>query len=180
MARQRSQAALRKAVLKAIVKGIQRNGEAVFATSQMTGFVPVRTGYLKNTATSQRLPNGYRIVYRASYAKTVHDGAPERPITGTQVVKVKGHKRKKKPKGRYTKGGKYKVEPGGWIVVTPHERHYVNKRLVPIDPKRGIFRVMKKWPERKANPFLLRALKQCLPNLPNDIAFYLKKIRGAS
>lgn len=151
---------LRKKILNSIVKGIQRNGDRIFTTSQIE--CPVRTGYMKNTGVKEDLSNGMRIAYRAKYAAAVHNGSPERPIKGVQTVNVAEYDRK---------------TDTGYITVKPHTRKYVNKRLVPIDPKRGIFRVMNKWPARKSNPFLLRAVKKELPMLVDDIGFYLRRIK---
>lgn len=165
----RMKTSLRRGIIKAIVRGIQRNADRIFAESQLQ--CPVDTGFLKNTGVKDDIPGGSRIAYRTSYAAVVHFGAREKPIKGTQIVNVKEYKRKSKD----PKPGK-KLPSVGYIVIGPHVRKYVSKRLVPIDPKNGVFRVLNKWPERKANPFLFRAVRSMLPYLKEDIGFYLSKV----
>lgn len=174
MARKRS---LHELVLKAIILGIQRNGDRVFSTSQNTDacFVPVDKGTLKRSGFVEKLPRGIRIGYTAPYAARVHSGGPAIPFKGTQVIHVGAHKRK----GYEREDGVY-VDP---VEVRSHDRTYVDKRVVAFRPKyskfeRGplIFRVLKEEPARKGTFFLTRALAQEIQRLPEDIEFYLRRL----
>ena len=161
---------LRQQIEQAVISGIRRNGERIFSTSQATerGFCPVDKGILKNSGEWNYVPNGVEIVYRASYSNAVHSGISEDiPITGTQEVQIKAHKRK---------DGK---------MVKAHTKTYVNKRVVRIRPKlsefewgKRFFRVIDKIKARPGNPFLLRAVKEEIPHLKDDIAYELNKLRN--
>ena len=179
------------------MKGIQRNGDRIFATSQIK--CPVRTGYLKNTGVKEDLSKGTRISYRANYSSRVHNGSEEKAIDGTQTVYISQHKRKVTGvaneissterlggsslgthKGEQLNPYKFvgRKRTTKYITVRAHKRQYKDRRLVPIDARKGIYRVISKWPKLRARPFLLEATKQEIVHLTEDISFYLKRIKG--
>ncbi|MBI2020152.1 hypothetical protein HYS94_01910 [Candidatus Daviesbacteria bacterium] len=65
-----SRSQLNQLIYKAIVQGIQRNGDRIFNQSQQTSecFVPVDTGMLKKSGYVKQLSNGVEIGYIAPYA----------------------------------------------------------------------------------------------------------------
>ena len=169
---------LKQAIIRSIIDGIQRNGDRIFNTSQNTEgcFVPVDTGFLKRSGVKDDMAGGMRIVYRAPYSIAVEYGSEAQPYVGKQTIHVRSHKRK----GYTRKDGAY-VAPA---VVKPHDKVYEDGKLIGFRPKLGkfehgnlIFRVMKGHSTRKGQFFLTRAVRQELPNLPEDIEFYLKKLR---
>lgn len=164
-------------IKKAIIGGIQRNGERIFHRSQQTQecFVPVDRGTLKRSGYTNKLVNGVEIGYTAPYASRVEAGGPATPYKGTQVVKVRGYTRR-----AYTRKDGVYVPP---VEVSSHEVKYVNKRLVGFKPKlskfeRGplIFRVLKEEPAREGQWFLKRSLVQEIKHLPEDIEFHLLRL----
>jgi hypothetical protein len=60
-----------------MVRGLQDFGQAVFALSQQSGYVPVDKGTLKKSGVFRLLPNGFEIAYRTPYAAPVHFGVAE-------------------------------------------------------------------------------------------------------
>lgn len=160
-------------VRRVIIRGLQRNGDRIFHTSQQTQscYVPVAKGILKNSGYKKDLPTGVEIGYTAPYAARVHYGGPFIPYTGVQTVNIRQHRRR-----GYTdkKGHEHKT-----TVVQPHIRQYINAKLVGFRPKLGkfergrlIFRVMRGEPEREGTFFLTRALAEELHHLPEDIQYY--------
>ena len=107
----------------------------------------------------------------------VHQGVTEKPIEGRQVVHVHSFQRR------------------DGTVVRAHDKIYDGKRLIPIQvggklviaptraggfaprvtKRRQIFRVISKISARRPNPFLLKAIREELPHIKEDIAFYLKR-----
>lgn len=168
-------------VYDAIIKGIRRTGEAIFDLSQRTEscFVPVDTGFLKNSGYVKDIPDGVEIGYTAPYASKVEFGNPYTPYSGVQTVRVKAHTRRP-----------FLRADGTWVEASEigeHERRYEDRRLVGFRPKlskfeRGplIFRILKGEPERKGQLFLSRALHEKIADLPNNIEFYLRRIPGVS
>ena len=167
---------IRKKIEDAVIRGIRRNAERIFNLSQSTSscYVPIDKGFLSHSGYKSDTDKGSEIGYRAPYSHDVEFGAPEKPITGTQIVKVKSHKVRS-----------YKRKDGVVVpsyVVPAHEKKYVNKRLIGFRPKfskfeRGklMFRVIDKIAEKKPQLFLTRAVRDGIPFMPEDIAFELKR-----
>lgn len=180
----------KRIVVKAIVEGLRRNGERIFAISQKTseGFVPVDRGILRQSGFTKRLKNGIRIGYDAPYSARVEFGQPESYFTGTQTVTIKKHRMKTKH---------------GSMMIRSHTRSYVNKRLIMIRPRmdwsRGeieasygiripgnvtnvkiygdpIFVIMNKIPARAGQFFFTRAILEGIKKLPEDEKWALAKI----
>ena len=169
------------ALRKALIRGIQRNGERIHNTSQDTVgcFVPVQKGLLKMSGNiPEKLPNGVEIRYRADYSYKIEFGDPGgQPYTGTQKVWTKGHWVKSYTKKNGTHVSKHWV-PG-------HETVYENVRLVGFKPKASkfekgekIFRVLKQTPKIEPQYFLTRAAYQELPHLVEDLEFEMKKLEN--
>lgn len=72
---------LENRLVRAMTRGLQDFGEAVFLLSQQPGYVPVDKGTLKKSGVLRLLPNGFEIVYRTPYAAPVHFGVPEHDET---------------------------------------------------------------------------------------------------
>ena len=159
---------LRKAILQAIISGIRRNGERIFdiANDTETCHVPVDTGNLKHSGyIDTKYPGGMEIGFTAPYASAVELGSPAKPITGTQSIYTHGYRRK------------------DGVMVAPHYKHFVGKRLIAFRPKmskfeRGplIFRVLNEEPAREGQHFLGRALKEGLHYLVQDVDFYFQRL----
>lgn len=125
----------------------------------------VDKGTLRASGYVNMLPKGAEIGYRAPYAADIELGSPERPITGTQIVKVRSFRRK------------------DGTIVKAHEKRYVNKRLIKFRPRlskaefgKPMFRVIDKIAEKRPQLFLTRALREGLKSLPEDIAFALNRV----
>ena len=168
---------IRKAVKNAIIKGIQRNGERIFSTSQSTEscYVPVDTGFLKHSGNTENTKNGIILKYSAPYSAKVEFGNLTIPYVGTQTVHIKAHKRKS-----YVRKDGVRVPASE---VKAHDVKYENKRLIGFKPKyskfeRGplIFRVLKGEPAREGQHYLGRALVKEMKFLSDDIEFYLKRL----
>ena len=164
-------------IMDAIVKGIKRNAERIFDISQNTEgcFVPVNTGFLKQSGGVEPLHNGASIRYRADYAAEVEFGTQGKPWSGTQVVRTRSHKRR----GYLRKDGTF-VNPH---TVQAHSKHYENSRLIGFRPKDGkgqsqkkIYRVLSAQNATKGQFFLSRAVMQGIMSLPTDMEYHLKKL----
>lgn len=157
---------------QAIVDGIRRNGDRIFNTSQATElcYVPVDTGFLKMSGRVENEENGVIIRYRADYSATIEFGQETAlPITGTQRVYIRTHRRK------------------NGTVVQGHWNEYTNKKLIGFRPKivgskfeRGekIWRVISEEKPRAGQYFLTRAINEELPKISGDIEFYLKRLEN--
>ena len=183
-------AAQRRIVVRAIVEGLRRNGERMFAISQKNseGFVPVDRGILRQSGFTKRLKNGIRIGYGAPYSARVEFGQPEHFFTGTQTVTIKKHRM---------------MTEWGSKVVKTHVRTYTNKRLIMIRPRMNwspgeiaasygiripgnvsnvkiygapIFVVMSKIPARQGQFFFTRAILEGIKKLVEDEKWALAKI----
>ncbi len=67
-------------------------GDDVHALSQEPGYCPVDKGTLRSSSPgSEKLPNGFRIRYRTSYAAVQEFGLPEGTIQNVKKHKVKRH-----------------------------------------------------------------------------------------
>lgn len=124
---------------------------------------------LKRSGIVENLPNGVAIIFRASYASEVEHGRPERPVTGSQTVHIKEHIRRAKD--------------GKAIRVKAHDVTYENKKLIGFRPKitkfeRGekIYRVISIEKATVGQYYLSRAKDKELPNLGEDVNFYLKRL----
>ena len=164
-------------IMDAIVKGIKRNAERIFDISQNTEgcFVPVNTGFLKQSGGVEPLPDGATIRYRADYAADVEFGTQGEPWSGTQEVRTRSHKRK----GYTRKDGTY-VNPH---TVAGHTMRYENQRLIGFRPKAGkfrsankIYRVMSAKGATEGQFFLTRAVQEGIQYLPTDMELYLKRL----
>jgi len=164
-------------IMDVIVKGIQRNAERIFDISQNTEgcFVPVNTGFLKQSGGIESLPDGASIRYRADYAADVEFGTQGEPWSGTQDVRIRSHKRK----GYTRQDGTYVNSHN----VQAHTKHYENSRLIGFRPKAGkfrsskkIYRVMSAKNATEGQFFLSRAVKEGIMFLPTDMEFHLKKL----
>lgn len=117
-------------------------GEETFTGSQRD--VPVDTGTLKKSGNLVKLPNGFRIVYRTSYAATQEFGKP----AGTREVvkrhRVKGHNRTRTKPKRKT------------VTIPPHYRGPFNR--VYKQGIKGRHYVGDNW--NKVRPRLLEFIKQ--------------------
>ncbi len=81
-----------KKFLDDLIRGLQAFGDEVHAKSQEPGYCPVDKGTLRSSSPgSEKLPNGFRIRYRTSYAAVQEFGLP--PGTEQRVKKhtVKRH-----------------------------------------------------------------------------------------
>ena len=170
---------VRKIVKDAIIKGIQRNGDRIFNTSQSTEscYVPRVTGFLAHSGDAIRTPNGIKLVYVAPYSSRVEFGGPAIPYTGTQTVHIKAHKRKS-----YVRKDGTNVRASS---VKAHDVKYKNKRLIGFRPKLSkferlpmIFRVLKEEKAREGQHFLGRATQKEIQHLSEDIEFYFRQLSG--
>ena len=86
---------INRLITDAIVKGIKSNAERIFDISQNTDgcFVPVDTGFLKQSGGVEALNDGATIRYRADYASEIEFGTPAQPWSGPQEVRTRTHKR---------------------------------------------------------------------------------------
>ena len=165
-------------IMDAIVKGIKRNAERIFDISQNTEgcFVPVNTGFLKQSGGVEPLSDGASIRYRADYAADVEFGTQGEPWSGSQDVRTRSHKRK----GYTRKDGTYVSSHN----VQGHNKHYENARLIGFRPKAGqkfrsqkkIYRVLSAQNATKGQFFLSRAVMQGIMSLPTDMEYHLKKL----
>ena len=168
---------INRLITDAIVKGIKRNAERIFDISQNTDgcFVPVDTGFLKQSGGVEALNNGATIRYRADYAAEIEFGTPSQPWSGPQEVRTRTHKR-----SAYTrKDGTYVNAHR----VQGHTKRYENQRLVGFRPKNGkgrssetIYRVMSNKGGFDGQFFLTRAVKEGIGFLPTDMELYLKRL----
>lgn len=158
-----------QAIKKAIILGIQRNGNRIFLRSLDTAgcFVPVDTGFLKSTGSVDHLSNGVEIKFAAPYSSDVEFGHEDRPINTTQRVYVRTYRRK------------------DGSVVNGHWVEYKSKKVISWRPKiskfeRGerIWRVLDKEPAQKGQLFLTRATIEKIQDLPTDIEFCLKQLEN--
>ncbi len=162
------------AVRKAIIDGIQRNGDRIHSYSMDTAgcFVPRDTGFLAASGGTDPIPNkGVDVYFRADYSAVVEFGQDESPITGTQRVYIPTHTIKK---------GKRKG-----TIVNGHYKEYKNARLVTWRPKiskfeRGekISRIITKEPKLEGQFFLTRAALKGIQELPEDLEFYLRQLEN--
>lgn len=164
-------------IMDAIVKGIKRNAERIFDISQNTEgcYVPVNTGFLKQSGGVEALPDGASIRYRADYAADVEFGTQGTPWSGTQEVRTRSHKRK----GYTRKDGTYVNSH----IVQGHTKRYENQRLIGFRPKAGkfrsnqkIYRVMSANNATEGQFFLTRAVQEGIGYLPTDMELYLKRL----
>jgi len=163
--------------MDAIVQGIKRNAERIFDISQNTEgcFVPVNTGFLKQSGGVEPLSNGATIRYRADYAADVEFGTKGEPWSGSQDVRTRSHKRK----GYIRKDGTYVNSH----TVQSHTKHFENSRLIGFRPKAGkfrsskkIYRVMSAKNATEGQFFLSRAVLEGIMYLPTDMELYLKRL----
>ena len=143
---------LAREIKEATILGIRRNGDRIFSLSQQK--CPVDFGTLLKSGYVNPLSDGVEIGYKVPYAAAVHSGVEEKSITGNQVVHIQGTSKRK-----------------------AHDRVYKNKRLVPIGQNgRTIFRVIDKIARKEGRPFLMDAVKEGLPYLPEDIKFAFRQL----
>jgi hypothetical protein len=164
-------------IMDAITKGIKRNAERIFDISQNTEgcYVPVDTGFLKQSGGVEPLSNGASIRYRADYAAEVEFGTKGEPWSGSQDVRVRTHKR-----NAYTrKDGTYVSSHN----VKGHNKHYENQRLIAFRPKNGkgrssenIYRVVSGNGATEGQFFLTRAVQEGIGFLATDMELYLKRL----
>jgi len=165
-------------IKKAIVLGVQSNADRIFQISQDTEgcFVPVNTGFLKQSGRVVNLNDGASIQYKADYASEIEYGTPGESWSGTQEVRTRSHKRK----GYLRKDGTY-VNPH---TVQAHTKRYENQRLIGFRPKAGekfksnqkIYRVMGAKNATEGQFFLTRAVKEGLTFLSADLEIELKRL----
>jgi len=163
--------------MDAIVKGIQANADRIFQISQNTEgcFVPVNTGFLKQSGGVESLPDGASIRYRADYAADIEFGTQGESWSGSQDVRVRSHKRT----GYTRKDGTYVSSHN----VSGHTKHYETSRLIGFRPKDGkgrsqnkIYRVMSAKNATEGQFFLTRAIQEGIHFLPTDMEVYLKRL----
>lgn len=181
---------LRQEFNKAIIEGVRRNGERIFALSQdnAKGFVPVDRGILKQSGYTRNIRGGIEIGYKAPYSSIIENGMPESYYKGNQVVHIRRHRIQTKD---------------GTAWVKAHDKIFVGKRLMKIRPRMDwsreeleasygiripgdvtnmkvygdpIFVVMSKIPARKGQFFLTRAVLKGIQKLPEDLMWSLRRI----
>tara|TARA_Y100000310_G_scaffold243152_1_gene247579 strand:+ start:2970 stop:3521 length:552 start_codon:yes stop_codon:yes gene_type:complete len=176
---------LKRSVRAALIRGLRRYGERVFSLSQQTErcYVPVDKGTLKDSGYTKKLENGIEIGYTAPYAAIVEFGGPGEVFEGSQSVHIREHD----VRGHF----RTRVE-GDQIWISPHVRGpytrvYESQRLIGFRPKHSkferetktIFRVVDSGADREGQFYLTRANRDSLPDLPKDIEFAMRQIKGA-
>lgn len=111
-----------------LVRGLQTAGDRIHAISQQPGYCPVDKGTLRSSSPgAEYLSNGFRIVYRTSYAARQEFGLPRGHTehVGKHDVRaftVKKHSRK-------TKSGKTIIMPERFVQAHsrgPFDRTFAN------------------------------------------------------
>ena len=75
-----------------LVRGLHAFGDEVHATSQQDGYVPIDKGTLRSSSPgAEHLSNGFRIVYRTSYAARQEFGLPPGYTEEVKKHDVKAH-----------------------------------------------------------------------------------------
>lgn len=171
-----SQKQLESKLRKAIIKGLQRNGDRIFDVSQRTEecYVPVDTGMLKKSGYKKNISKGFEIGYVTPYAADVEYGHNGKPAV-TRTVTGGGYWRK----SYKTKSGK--IVPAKYIPT--YTMQVTGKRLVQVQPKIDciphgprIWVWIDDTKPREGQYFLTRATMVGIKDLVKDIEFYVSKV----
>ena len=165
--------AIRESIIKAIIKGVQRNGERWFSLSQdySACYVPVDSGNLRRSGIIKMDSEGYFLGYLCRYAAAVENGIPrDIPITGDQIIHMKNGKTRILHNKRVIFIRRKKLSKFSWIDLF---RTGKGGRKEP-----GIFVTISKIKARPGQKFLYRSGIEAFKKLPDDIIAELKRERS--